>query len=175
MTHFRAPAFAAALALLAAAASPNELATPEPVSEPIRLSEPVAVTDTHETFGAVLAQDVKTISLGELVANAADHLDAPVAVRTRIAKVCQKKGCFFVATEGAVSARVTFKDYGFFIPTDSGGKTVELVGSFDRRALKAKDAAHYAKDLGEAVPAEAPAFEYVIVAEAVRIPRASAP
>lgn len=144
---------------------------PTLADEVTRLSEPVAVTDTHETFGREMPSNFAPVSLGELVQNAEQHAESPVAVRTRIAKVCQKKGCFFVATDGAHSARVTFKDYGFFIPTDSGGKTVELVGTFDRRALSARDAKHYAKDLGEAVPESTPEFEYVIVAEAVRIPR----
>lgn len=137
----------------------------------LRLSEPVAVTDTHETFGAALPANLAPVSLGQALAKADPGADQPVAVRTRIAKVCQKKGCFFVATEGAATARVTFKDYGFFIPTDAGGKTVDLVGTLDKRPLKPRDARHYAKDLGEAMPETTPEFEYVIVAEAVRIPR----
>ena len=144
---------------------------PAVADEVTRLSEPVVVTDTHETFGAALPESLATVGLGEIVQQAEQHLDKNVAVRTRIAKVCQKKGCFFVATDGAFSARVTFKDYGFFIPTDAGGKTVDLVGTFDRRALSRRDAKHFAKDLGEDVPASPPEFEYVIVAEAVRIPR----
>ncbi|MEO1574339.1 MAG: DUF4920 domain-containing protein [Pseudomonadota bacterium] len=154
------------LVIAAVLASPLALA-----DEVTRLSEPVSVTDTHETFGREMPEDIAPVSLADLVENAEQHAESSVAVRTRIAKVCQKKGCFFVATEGAHSARVTFKDYGFFIPTDAGGKTVELVGTFDRRALSARDAKHYAKDLGEAVPEKTPDFEYVIVAEAVRIPR----
>lgn len=139
--------------------------------EPIRLSEPVEVTATHETFGAPLPASMDAQSLASVVNNADDYLQKDVALNTRIAKVCQKKGCFFVATDGAISARVTFKDYEFFIPTDSGGKDVELVGTFDRKALDPKRAAHYAKDLGEKPAAAPAAFEYVIVASAVRIPR----
>ncbi|MFK7888973.1 MAG: DUF4920 domain-containing protein [Gammaproteobacteria bacterium] len=139
--------------------------------ETVRLSEPVEVTATHETFGAALPSELAAQSLASVVENADEFLQKDVALNTRIAKVCQKKGCFFVATDGAISARVTFKDYGFFIPTDAGGKDVELVGTFDRKALDPKRAAHYAKDLGETPSSEPPAFEYVIVASAVRIPR----
>jgi hypothetical protein len=139
--------------------------------EPIRLSEPVEVTATHETFGAPLPPSMEVQSLASVVEHADDYLQKNVALNTRIAKVCQKKGCFFVATDGAISARVTFKDYEFFIPTDSGGKDVELVGTFDRKTLDPKRAAHYAKDLGEEPAAQPPAYEYVIVASAVRIPR----
>jgi len=136
----------------------------------IRLSEPVAQTATHETFGAMMPAGDASHTLGELVADAERYLDQDVVVTTRIAKVCQKKGCFFVATDGATSARVTFKDYGFFIPTDSGGKTVALAGKFGRKALSKADAQHYARDLGESAP-NAAKFEYVIVATSISIPR----
>lgn len=160
---------------LTAAIALMPFATASGDDEVVRLSEPVATTATHEVFGAPLDEEMDTVSLAALVANADANLDSDVAVRTRIAKVCQKKGCFFVATDGAVTARVTFKDYGFFIPTDAGGKTVDLVGTFDRRELSAERARHYARDLGEKAPENvaenAPAFEYVIVASAVRIPK----
>ena len=99
------------------------------------------------------------------------YLDQEVLVETRIAKVCQKKGCFFVATEGASTARVTFKDYEFFIPTDSGGKDVLLLGTFSRKSVSKEQAEHYAADLGEKAAVVPEKFEYSIVASAVKIPR----
>lgn len=141
----------------------------ESASEVIRLSEPVAATDRYEDFGSALPKG-EAMRLGELVANSDEFLDNEVLVTTRIAKVCQKKGCFFIAQDGAATARVTFRDYGFFIPTDSSGKTVTLQGTFTRQAVTQEQAAHYASDLGETeVPSAA--FEYAIVATAVRIPR----
>lgn len=138
--------------------------------EVTRLSEPVEVTVDYEFYGATLPENGNPISLGELIGNSDKYQDQEVMVETRIAKVCQKKGCFFLATEGASSARINFKDYSFFIPTDSGGKTVTLVGVFSRSPISKEQAEHFAADLGEA---EAPAtggFEYSIVASAVRLP-----
>ena len=77
-------------------------------SEVKRLSEPVAVTETHEMFGAMLPEEGAPLSLGELVENNDRYQDEEVLLATRIAQVCQKKGCFFVAQEGANTARVTF-------------------------------------------------------------------
>lgn len=139
--------------------------------EVIRLSEPVAVTDSHEVFGAELQGAGTTLSLGELVENSDKYQDQEVLLATRIAKVCQKKGCFFVATEGANTARVSFKDYEFFIPTDSGGKDVVLLGTFSRKSVSKQEAEHYAKDLGETAASSPERFEYSIVASAVKIPR----
>lgn len=139
--------------------------------EVIRLSEPVMVTDTHEFFGAVLPDQGTPMRLDELI-NASDkYQDQEVLVATRIAKVCQKKGCFFVATQGAATARVSFKDYGFFIPTDSGGKDVLLLGTFSRTSVSKEEAEHYASDLGEATDSSPEDFQYSIVASAVQIPR----
>jgi hypothetical protein len=140
-------------------------------SEVKRLSEPVAVTATHEVFGAMLPDNGTPLSLGDLIKDNDKYLDQEVLLATRIAKVCQKKGCFFVATEGAVTARVSFKDYGFFIPTDSGGKDVVLVGTFSRKSVSKEEAEHYATDLGETGAANPERFQYSIVASAVKIPR----
>ena len=111
-------------------------------AEVVRLSEPVLVTDTHEVFGAPLPEAGQPIGIGDLLANSAQYEGRDVLLTTRIAKVCQKKGCFFVAQHGADSVRVTFKDYGFFIPSDSGGKTVTLAGTFARKPLSPEQAAH---------------------------------
>lgn len=145
-------------------------------AETLRLSEPVESTAEYEVFGAPLDDKSEGRGLAELLASD-DGLDGEVVrVTTRVAKVCQKKGCFFVATEGAASARVTFADYGFFVPTDSAGKQVTLVGKRDRVELSPERAAHYAEDLGEEVapnaePPSAPVFEDSIVATSVLIPR----
>ena len=140
-------------------------------SEVIRLSEPVSQTATHEMFGAMLPDNGAPLSLVELVKDNDKYQDREVLLATRIAKVCQKKGCFFVATEGAVTARVSFKDYEFFIPTDSGGKDVVLLGTFSRKDVSKEEADHYAADLGETATSNPERFQYSIVASAIQIPR----
>jgi hypothetical protein len=136
-----------------------------------RLSEPVLVTETHEVFGAMLPEQGTPISLANLIRHNDKYDGQEVLLTTRIAKVCQKKGCFFVATEGPATARVSFKDYGFFIPTDSGGKDVLLLGTFSRQEVSKKEAEHYAADLGEASASSPEQFQYSIIASAVQIPR----
>jgi hypothetical protein len=144
----------------------------ETPTAPVRLSEPVEVTDRFETFGVPMPEAARTMTLSELIAAGDEYVDREVVVDTRIAKVCQKKGCFFIAHEGADSARVTFKDYGFFIPTNAGGKTVRVAGVLTRSEVSDKEARHYADDLGEAAGRAAPRQEYVIIATSVRIPLA---
>jgi len=140
-------------------------------AEPLRLSKPVEFSDTYEVFGAPMPDKQRGMRLKDLIAQEEALAGSEVRVSTRVAKVCQKKGCFFVATDGAATARVSFADYDFFVPTDSGGKDVTLVGTFSRKALDPERAAHYAEDLGEAAPDNPPAYEYAIVATSVLIPR----
>lgn len=135
----------------------------------VRLSEPVETTSSYELYGERFPEPGEPLSLVELVESSDQHLGGSVLVHTRIAKVCQKKGCFFVATDGAASARITFKDYGFFIPSDSGGKQATLFGVFSRQSVSEGEAKHYADDLGESGKVNAEEFSYSIVATGVKI------
>jgi hypothetical protein len=101
-----------------------------PAGDAIRLSEPVEVTDTHEVFGAPVGRLADATPLAEIIAASERHDGREVRATARVSQVCQKKGCFFIAQDGDAVARVTFADYGFFVPTDSGGKDVTIVGIF---------------------------------------------
>ncbi|MGN8226590.1 DUF4920 domain-containing protein [Gracilimonas sp. BCB1] len=141
-------------------------------AEVIRLSEPVQETEAYEVFGLEVEQWNEATSLVSLIESEKELSGKEVTVETEVAKVCQKKGCFFVANQDGYSARITFKDYGFFIPTDSQGKTVKLVGTFTVKELSEEQAKHYAEDAGEDTEAiEGPQKEYSIVATSVMIPK----
>jgi hypothetical protein len=114
----------------------------------------------------------RPLSLAEAIDRGASQPGTPeVLISTRIAQVCQKKGCFFIAEDGDTVARVTFKDYGFFIPTDSSGKTVLLSGVVQPSQVSREQAEHYASDLGDASPKAIAAIPHQIVASAVAIPK----
>lgn len=116
--------------------------------EVIRLSEPVHETAEYEVFGADvdLNKFQSPFTLGEIINS--QKPDERVTLRTSVAQVCQKKGCFFIAQDENYTARVTFKDYGFFIPTDSHGKEVILIGDFSVKTMSEEKAKHYAEDAG---------------------------
>jgi hypothetical protein len=137
----------------------------------IRLSEPVVVTEAYEVFGSP-AEPGDARRLAEVIADDEQYLGKQVQVEARVAKVCQRKGCFFIAQDGDSVARVTFVDYSFFVPTDSGGKTVTIVGTFDRKTLSEDQARHYAEDAGgDPAAVRGPRSEYSIVATSVIVPR----
>jgi len=157
---------AAMAVLLAANVS---LATPEP--KVLRLSEPVAQTADSETFGSVLDESVPEVALQQLVSDSQRYEGSPVRVAARVSQVCQKKGCFFIAQDGDAYMRVSFKDYGFFVPTDISGRRVTLIGEVVGREMTAEEAAHYADDLGGKSAAIKAGMIYEIVATSVRVPK----
>ncbi len=140
-------------------------------TEVIRLSDPVIETDAYEVFGSQIeVETLKPQTLSEIISG--ENISSLVTLKTSVAEVCSKKGCFFVAQDGDFTARVTFKDYGFFIPTDSQGKEVMLVGDFSVKTLTEEKAKHYAEDAGkDASDIKGEQKEYSIVATSVVVPK----
>lgn len=137
----------------------------------IRLSEPILQTEEVEVFGANIELNSLTpITLSEVIEG--DNESSVITLITSVSEVCNKKGCFFIAQDGDYSARITFKDYGFFIPTDSQGKEVTLIGKFSVETLSEEKAKHYAEDAGkdpELINGEQK--EYSVVATSVVVPK----
>jgi hypothetical protein len=140
-------------------------------AETLRLSEPVTQDAQSETFGVKLDHSLPKLSMQELATNSPSHLAKPFQVETRIAKVCQKKGCFFIAQQNQHMLRVSFRDYGFFIPTDSSGKTVTLAGVLVQKDISPEQAAHFEADLKSKTSMLKLGLIYEIVADSVKIPR----
>ncbi|GAC17736.1 DUF4920 domain-containing protein [Paraglaciecola arctica] len=140
-------------------------------AETLRLSEPVAQDAQSETFGVKLDNSLPKLSMKNLVTESTSHLATPFQVEARIAKVCQKKGCFFIAQQEQHILRVSFRDYGFFIPTDSSGKTVTIAGELVQKEMSKDEVAHFKADLKSETDILKSGVVYEIVADSVRIPR----
>ncbi len=139
--------------------------------EIVRLSEPTSSDAKSETFGAKLDTSLPKTTLMKLMKNARTNLDKPLLIETKVSKVCQKKGCFFIAQQDDVFVRVSFKDYDFFIPTDSTNKTVLLNGTLISKNRTDEQAAHFNSDLKTDNVLESGTV-YEIVASSIRVPRA---
>ena len=76
-----------------------------------------------------------------------------VKFKSKIKNVCQKKGCWMTIDIGnGETMRVTFKDYGFFVPTDNAkmvGKEVIFQGTAKFETVSVEDQKHYAEDAGD--------------------------
>ena len=67
-------------------------------------------------------------------------------------EVCQAKGCWMTlndAQAGDVELMVRFKDYGFFVPKDIGGRQVIVEGKAFKSITPVEELRHYAEDAGK--------------------------
>lgn len=71
-------------------------------------------------------------------------------VEGKVRAVCQKKGCWMkMETSDGEAIRVTFKDYGFFVPKDLAGRSVAMAGKLYHDTVCVKVRRHYARDEGK--------------------------
>ena len=137
----------------------------------LRLSEPVEMGSNYEVFGDPMPNKSAGFSLIDLIDRKQGHLGKKVRVSAKITQVCQAKGCFFIAMEDENWARITFRDYAFFVPTDAANSRIIVEGVFSEIHLSKAEADHYRSDLGSSSVATEDGFltEYSIVASSVLI------
>tara|TARA_B100000902_G_scaffold256647_1_gene242964 strand:- start:3 stop:518 length:516 start_codon:yes stop_codon:yes gene_type:complete len=137
----------------------------------LRLSEAVETGPNYEVFGAPMPDKTVGLSLTELIAQKQDYLGKEVRVSATITQVCQAKGCFFIAMQDGEWARITFRDYAFFVPTNTANSRVLIEGIFSEVELSSTQAQHYQADLGSSDNSadDRPSREYSIIASSVLI------
>ncbi len=67
-----------------------------------------------------------------------------VLVEGVVRRACSQMGCWMelAPAEGGPGVRVTFKDYGFFVPTDSAGAKARVQGTVKVAQLSPAQAEH---------------------------------
>jgi uncharacterized protein YjcR len=71
-------------------------------------------------------------------------------VEGAITEVCSKKGCWMNMELGnGKTMKVTFKDYGFFVPKDASGQTAIIEGVAKLETTSVETLRHYAEDAGK--------------------------
>lgn len=97
-----------------------------------------------------------------------------LTVRATVEEVCQAKGCWMTLTaDSQESIMVRFKDYGFFVPKDIGGKDVIIEGQAYTTEMSVDELRHYAEDAGkskeEIMKITEPEKQYAFLASGVRV------
>lgn len=113
---------------------------------PIATKSYLADTAAKHTFGAPITADSTAAVTVSVAMHDTTKFGQTVLVRGTIADVCMKKGCWLVVTDNVGTMRVTFKDYGFFVPKDSHERTVYLQGVVKREVIEEDIAKHYAEE-----------------------------
>lgn len=106
-------------------------------------------TGAGKTYGAAVTEaGARPMSALPLLLGKRDSVK--VKLIGEASDVCQAKGCWMtLKTADGKQMRVRFKDYAFFVPKDTKGKTVVVDGWAHREQISVADQQHYLKDAGK--------------------------
>lgn len=113
-------------------------------------TKPTIKADPKATkFGAELTLREAPITVDEALTKfKAKQITGPVLLTAKIDKVCKKKGCWMTIKSKSDDMRVTFKDYGFFVPQNIVGKNVLVEGIIKEEILSLEQTKHFVQDEG---------------------------
>ncbi len=88
--------------------------------------------------------DSPRITIDSILSNPNAYTGKSVTVEGLVGAVCTRKGCWMeiAPKEDQKGVRVTFKDYGFFVPVDSKGMTVLAEGEVKVNLMSKDDVEH---------------------------------
>jgi hypothetical protein len=114
------------------------------------------------------------VTLAKLLEDPAAHKGQVRTVEGTVRQACTRKGCWMelATSEGAKGPgmRVTFKDYAFFVPTDSAGLQARVEGVVGVEELPEAQAKHYESEGAKIFRgADGKAREVQLVASAVEL------
>ncbi len=105
---------------------------------------------SQNKFGGKVKYKKAAIEAKQLVEKMAEKPEMEARVTGTVTDVCQVKGCWMkVALDNGKTMRVSFKDYGFFMPKDIAGKTVVFEGTAKKTETSVAELKHYAEDAGK--------------------------
>ncbi|MCG8412709.1 MAG: DUF4920 domain-containing protein [Pseudomonadales bacterium] len=124
-----------------------------------------------QSFGAAMPEAGAPVSLKQAIAEMESGTEKFVKIQGEVTEVCQAKGCWMILVDGDTYARVTFEDYGFFVPIETSMQRSVIYGVLTEHVLSGEQAAHYAQDAGakSTVELHGEIKEYSIVARAVQL------
>jgi hypothetical protein len=124
-----------------------------------------------QSFGGQVPAEGEPLTLKEAIGNIGHVEDQFIKIEGQITEVCQAKGCWMILVEGDTYARVTFEDYGFFVPTETSMQRSVIYGKISERTLSGQQAEHFAQDAGSQskIKLEGEIREYSILARGVQL------
>lgn len=100
-------------------------------------------------FGEEISSS-NALSLTSLVTALEESEEFEGKVIGEIKDVCSMKGCWMtIDLPNGETMRVTFKDYGFFVPKNSQGYPVIIEGVASKKVIDVATLKHYAEDAGK--------------------------
>ena len=105
--------------------------------------------NNYQSFGASITPD-DALTPTQFLDEMEGKSTARVKLAAQIDACCQAKGCWMqLNMDNGEQLMVRFKDYGFFVPTDSEGKTAIVEGEAFLDTVSVEELQHYAADAGK--------------------------
>jgi len=99
-----------------------------------------------QKFGAAVPAAAPAESVKNVLQQPEQFAGKDVVVEGHVRRACTRKGCWMELSTGAEpqlpGCRVSFKDYGFFVPTDSAGSTARVEAKVELSQLDPRHVAH---------------------------------
>lgn len=127
---------------------PDATASTDGSSPPASAASASPVTG-WDSFGAGLSGEAKVVKVGDLLAHPDQYRGQSLRIAGTVDEVCKAKGCWMTLRGGDESMRVTFKDYGFFMPLDCEGREVLVDGTFEIATVPEAEVKHLLEDAGK--------------------------
>lgn len=111
-------------------------------------TDPTGIEEAGTWYGEEF-EVAEPMTLADLTTKSATGTLTDVQVKAQINGVCKKKGCWMTLADGENEMRVTFYDYGFFVPLDCENMVATLKGKASLDTISVADLQHYAEDAGQ--------------------------
>lgn len=109
----------------------------------------IVLAESGVMYGEAVTE-TDAIEISALPTFLGDTEEMNAKVQGTVLSVCAKKGCWMNIDMGnGQEVRVSFKDYGFFVPENIIGKTVVMEGIAKNSIISAEDLRHFAEDAGK--------------------------
>lgn len=122
--------------------------------------------------GSKIGSKSPVVPLVDVIKHPEKYENKKIIIEGTVNNVCQKKGCWMevLAGKDQPGVRVTFKDYGFFVPKDASGYKVRAEGKVKITTMSKETADHYAEEGAQLVRNEdGTAKEVGFVADGVEL------
>ncbi|MEK6480744.1 DUF4920 domain-containing protein [Catalinimonas sp. 4WD22] len=113
------------------------------------LAAGTASAQDAESFGKAFSAE-NALQPTEFIQEMDGKIEKEVKLSAKVNEVCPMKGCWMTLDlENGEEVMVRFKDYAFFVPKNSGGKTAIVEGRAYYDEVSVETLRHYAEDAGK--------------------------
>jgi hypothetical protein len=111
---------------------------------PSAAASPAANAGEPRRFGSPISPGT-AVALSSVMEKPDAFQDQSLIVDAKVRRNCTRRGCWMEIADGSADApgcRVTFKDYGFFVPLDSAGSKARVQGTVQVRVVPGPEVEH---------------------------------